>query len=318
MAVYTRVSAELLADFVGGYDIGTPVSFKGIAEGVENSNYFLETTTGRYFLTLYEKRVVEAELPYFIALMTHLADKGLPVPRPIPDRNGVVLQRLAGRPACLIEFLSGVSVSEPQPDACHAAGAALGRMHAALADFPLERPNALGPQGWRTLGASCIARAEQLPGAIGPLIASELAELEQNWPGQLPRSTVHADLFPDNLMFSGSRVSALIDFYFACTDIRAYDLAVMHASWCFDADGTAFHADRAAALVSGYQHAHPLHADELAALPWLCRGAALRFLLTRAVDWLDTPPNALVTRKDPLAFARRLEWYRAAGAELGA
>ena len=316
MAVYTRVSAELLAEFVRGYDIGTPISFKGIAEGVENSNYFLETTTGRYFLTLYEKRVVEDELPYFIALMTHLADKGLPVPRPISDRRGVVLQRLAGRPACLIEFLAGVSVSEPEPEACHAAGDALGRMHAALADFPLERPNALGPAAWRELGASCLARADQLPGGIGPLIASELAEIANHWPERLPRATIHADLFPDNLMFSGPAVSALIDFYFACTEIRAYDLAVMHGSWCFDADGNGYHADRAAALIAGYRSAHPLLADEVAAFGWLCRGAALRFLLTRAVDWLDTPPNALVTRKDPLAFARRLEWYRAAGETL--
>lgn len=316
MAVYTRVSAELLAEFVRSYDIGTPVSFKGIAEGVENSNYFLETTTGRYFLTLYEKRVAEADLPYFIALMSHLADKGLPVPRPIADRHGVVLRRLAGRPACLIEFLTGVSVSEPEPDACKAAGAALGRMHAALADFPLERPNSLGPAAWRELGASCLARADQLPGGIGPLIADELAALAAHWPESLPRATIHADLFPDNLMFSGAAVSALIDFYFACTEIRAYDLAVMHGSWCFAADGAEFHPDRAAALFEGYRSAHPLAPAEVAAFTWLCRGAALRFLLTRAIDWLDTPPSALVTRKDPLAFARRLEWYRAAGPAL--
>ena len=310
MAVYTPVSAEALTGFLARYDLGTATSFKGIAEGIQNSNYFVETTAGRYFLTLYEARIEIAQLPYFLALMTHLADKGLPVPRPITDRDGNALQQLCGRPACLIEYLTGVSVSEPDDAACRLAGAALGRMHRALADFPLQRANDLGLDSWRTLAAACAARAGELPPGLVPLIAGELAVLGDAWPRDLPHAPIHADLFPDNLMFGGGRVTALIDFYFACTDIRAYDLAVMHTAWCFSGDGAVFHPARAAALLAGYRDAHPLSAAEAAALPMLCRGAALRFLLTRAYDWINTPAGALVTRKDPLAFARRLEWYR--------
>jgi homoserine kinase type II len=312
MAVYTQVSAELLAQFLERYDLGTAVSFKGIAEGVQNSNYFVETTRGRYFLTLYEQRVEIDALPYFLALMTHLADKGLPVPRPITDRDGVALQVLSGRPACLIDYLSGVSVSEPTPAHCRAAGEALGAMHVALADFVPHRDNDLALPGWHKLADACVPHAADLPPGIGRLIADELAVMDAAWPQNLDRATVHADLFPDNLMFADSKVSALIDFYFAATDIRAYDLAVMHGAWCFSTDGTAFYPERAAALIAGYRAAHPLTDAEIAAFPILCRGAALRFLLTRAFDWINTPADALVTRKDPAAFARRIAWYRAA------
>lgn len=312
MAVYTQVSADVLADFLSRYDLGEAVSFKGIAEGVQNSNYFVETTHGRFFLTLYEHRVDHGALSYFLGLMTHLADKGLPVPRPLTDRQGMALQTLAGRPACLIEYLRGVSVTEPTPPECHAAGEALGRMHTALADFTGHRVNDLALPGWHRLALACAERADELPEGLAAIIADELAVLDSHWPTGLATSTIHADLFPDNLMFSAGKVSALIDFYFAATDIRAYDLAVMHTAWCFSSDGATYFPDRAAALVTGYQSAHGLSDTERAALPILCRGAALRFLLTRAFDWINTPAGALVTRKDPLAFARRLDWYRSA------
>ncbi len=315
MAVYTQVSADALAEFLSRYDLGEAVSFKGIAEGVQNSNYFVETTHGRYFLTLYEHRVDLNELPYFLDLMTHLANKGLPVPRPLTDRKGVALQTLVGRPACLIEFLRGVSVNEPSPAECRAAGEALGAMHAALADFKGHRINDLALPGWHDLADACAARADELPPGLATQIADELAFLDAHWPKGLATSTIHADLFPDNLMFNAGKVSALIDFYFAATDIRAYDLAVMHTAWCFSSDGATYFPERAAALVAGYRAAHGLTDAELAALPVLCRGAALRFLLTRAFDWINTPAGALVTRKDPLAFARRLDWYRNATME---
>lgn len=312
MAVYTQVSADTLAEFLSRYDLGEAVSFKGIAEGIQNSNYFVETTHGRYFLTLYEHLIDLAALPYFLKLMTHLADKGLPVPRPLTDRNGVTLQTLAGRPACLIEFLRGVSVTEPTPAQCHAAGEMLGQMHTALADFKGHRVNDLALPGWHKLAAACAEHADDLPPGLAAKITGELAYLDAHWPTDLAKSAVHADLFPDNLMFTGAKVSALIDFYFAATDITAYDLAVMHTAWCFSGDGTTFHPERAAALVEGYEAAHRLTDAERAALPILCRGAALRFLLTRAFDWINTPAGALVTRKDPLAFANRLAWYQSA------
>lgn len=310
MAVYTQVPAEMLERFLGRYDLGALVSAKGIAEGVENSNYLVETTRGRFILTLYERRVSPADLPYFLALLAHLANRGLPVPPPLPDRDGRTLQTLMGRPACLIEFLPGISVSEPTPALCRAAGEALGRLHVAAVDFGAERANALGPEGWQTLADRCVPRAGEIDPTLPALITNETAAIVRQWPTELARTTIHADLFPDNVLVLDGRVTGLIDFYFACTDIRAYDLAVMHAAWTFSTDGATYHQDRAAALVDGYRSAHPLTDDEAAAFPLLCRGAALRFLLTRTYDWLNTPADALVTRKDPLAFARRLAFYR--------
>ncbi len=313
MAVFTPVSAEALADFLTRYELGEAVTFKGIAEGVQNSNFLLDTTRGqRLFLTLYEDRVDADDLPYFLALTTHLADHGLPVPRPIPDRGGRALQMLCGRPACLIEFVPGVSVSAPTPADAFAAAAAMGAMHGALADFAPTRVNEHGPAGWRRL-ASLIGESF---GAVAPglsaVVDDELGALAARWPADLPTSTIHADLFPDNVLLMGGRVTGLIDFYFACTDIRAYDLAVMHGAWCFSADGRRFDPALAAALVAGYRSTHPLTPAEVAALPLLCRGASLRFILTRAYDWITTPADALVTKKDPMAFARRLAWYRSA------
>lgn len=312
MAVYTHVSAEALEAFLLRYDLGKLVSAKGIAEGVENSNYLVETTGGRFILTLYEKRVAEGDLPYFLALLTHLADKHLPVPRPIPDRDGRALQTLAGRPACLIEFLPGVSITEPRVADCFAAGEAMGRMHVALRDFTPVRDNALSLNGWRRLADSCRDRAGEIEPGLPALIDRELAHLAAHWPRDLARSTIHADLFPDNVLLLDDKVTGLIDFYFACADIRAYDLAVMHSAWCFSADGRDYHADHAKALIAGYRAGHGLDDAEAAALPLLCRGAALRFMLTRTYDWLNTPAGALVTRKDPLAYARRLAFYAAA------
>jgi homoserine kinase type II len=319
MAVYTQVDATALAAFLMRFDVGTALSFKGIAEGVENSNYFVETTRGRFILTLYEKRVDAADLPWFLALKTHCADRGLPVPRPIVDRDGVALQVLNGRPACLIEFVPGVSVTEASAAETRAAGAALGALHRATADFAPDRPNTLGPDGWARLARDCVGQLDVIEPGLQALVDRELATLTRDWPVHLDRAAIHADLFPDNVLLLDGAVTGIIDFYFACTDLRAYDFAVTHAAWCFSSDGQVFQPERAAALAAGYRSAHPLSDAEVAALPVLCRGASLRFLLTRAYDWLNTPADALVTRKDPLAFARRLRWYISAtpGAILG-
>jgi homoserine kinase type II len=309
LAVYTHVSAEEMEALLERYDVGRLVSAKGIAEGVENSNFLVDTDKGRFILTLYEKRVDAGDLPFFLALLDHLADKGRPVPRALKDRGGVQIQTVAGRPACLIEFLTGVSVSHPSPAQAHATGEALGLMHAALRDFASERPNCLGPQGWRDLAARCGTDLDQIAPGLRARVADELAFLDRAWPADLPRAVIHADLFPDNVLMLGDHVTGIIDFYFACTDIRAWDLAVTHAAWCFETDGTGFQPEGAAALISGYDQAFGLSAAERDAFPVLARGAALRFLLTRAWDWLNTPAGALVTRKDPLAFLRRLDFY---------
>ena len=310
MAVFTNVSAEEMTSLLTRYDAGTLLSAKGIAEGVQNSNFLVDTTADRFILTLYEDRVDADDLPFFLALLDHLADRGLPVPRAIRDRAGTQVQRVAGRPACLIEFLTGVSVTMPTAAQTHAAGVALGAVHAALADFTPRRPNALGIAGWNALADRCGPDLDRIQPGLRDRIAQERAFLDAHWPHALPVATVHADLFPDNVLMLGDRVTGLIDFYFACTDLRALDLAVMHAAWCFDTDGGVFHRDRAAALLAGYETTFGLTADERRALPILARGASLRFALTRAWDWLNTPADALVTRKDPAAFIRRLDQYR--------
>lgn len=310
MAVFTNVSAEEMGDLLSRYDAGTLLSAKGIAEGVQNSNFLIDTTTGRFILTLYEERVDAADLPFFMALLDHLADRGLPVPRAIRDRTGVQLQHVAGRPACLIEFLSGVSVTHPTVAQTRAAGRALGSLHAALADFAPQRANALGIDGWNALAVQCGDDLDQVLPGLQARIGAERAWVDAHWPRSLPVATVHADLFPDNVLMLDDRVTGIIDFYFACTDIRALDVAVTHASWCFDPDGGVFHRDRAAALLAGYAETFGLTDAERAALPVLARGACLRFALTRAWDWLNTPADALVTRKDPAAFVRRMDAYR--------
>ena len=311
MAVYTVVTAEALADLLSRYDVGQLVSAKGIAEGVENTNYMVDTTTGRFILTLYEKRVDEAELPFFLSLLDHLADRDLPVPRAIADRSGVQLQSVAGRPACLIEFLSGVSVSAPSAVQARATGAALGNLHRAVADFARQRPNALGLAEWHALAARCGDNLDTISPDLGRRVAQELDWLDTHWPRMLATSVIHADLFPDNVLMRGDTVGGIIDFYFACTEVRAWDIAVTHAAWSFDNEGRSFSSAIGDALLAGYEDTHGLTPDERSAFPALARGACLRFLLTRAWDWLNTPADAVVTKKDPLAFLRRLDHYAA-------
>jgi len=311
LAVYTHVSAEALGEFLTLYDVGELVSAKGIAEGVENSNYMVDTTKGRFFLTLYEKRVEADDLPYFMALLDHLADKGLPVPPAIKDRNGVEIQELEGRPACLIKFLPGVSLSHPTPSQALSAGRALAEMHTAASDFSLNRANSMGVESWQPLFERCGDDLDSIAPNFRRDLGWALDEVLTSWPANdgLPVGPIHADLFPDNVLMTGNNVSGLIDFYFACTDIRAYDLAVMHTSWGFDANGAPLDAEIGRAILRGYQSILPLSDAERQFMLILCKGACVRFMLSRAWDWLNTPPGALVTRKDPLAYWRRYEWY---------
>ncbi len=309
MAVYTQVSAELLADFLTRFDVGELVSAKGIAEGVENSNYLVETTQDRFILTLYEKRVSAGDLPYFLSLLDHLAAKGLPVPPAIKDRDGNAIHELAGRPACLIRFLPGVSLSHPTPAQALAAGEAMGAMHRAVADFEGTRENSMGVTTWQPLLDRCGESLDAIAPGLHADIAFALDDLMATWPTQLDACAIHADLFPDNVLMLGDRVTGLIDFYFACTDLRLYDLAVMHAAWSFDATGRDYDAAVGDALIEGYAKHYPLTDEERAAFDDLAVGACIRFTLSRAWDWLNTPADALVTRKDPLAFWRRLRVY---------
>lgn len=313
MAVYTGVEPDDLAALVGRYDIGTVLSCKGIAEGVENSNFLLETTGGRFILTLYEKRVRAGDLPFFVDLLDHLAASGCAVPAMIRDRTGTAIQHISARAACIIQFLPGISLTRPTPAQCDAAGAALGAMHLALETYAGARANSMGHRHWRAVAEATGDLDAVVPG-LQAVVDDELAWLDANWPATLPAHVIHADLFPDNVLMLGERVTGLIDFYFAATDFRAYDVAVTHAAWTFSNDGLRCDLARAHALMRGYAREISLSDAEMAALPLLARGAALRFLLTRAHDWVHTPADALVTRKDPAPFLNRLRRYQAGDA----
>jgi homoserine kinase type II len=310
MAVYTDVDDQALARFLADYDIGRLVAYRGIAEGVENSNFVLETEAGQFILTLYEKRVKPADLPFFLGLMDHLAGKGLACPTPIHRKDGGALGELCGRPAAIVSFLRGVWPRKVELGHCGPVGEALARLHVAGADFRIARANALGPAGWRPLYDACAGRADEVEKGLAREIATELDFLDHAWPKELPQGVIHADLFPDNVFFLEGRFSGMIDFYFACNDTLAYDLAICLNCWCFEADG-AFNATKARRLVAGYANVRALSPAETLALPVLARGSALRFLLTRLYDWLNHPPGAFVRPKNPLEYAKKLRFHRA-------
>jgi homoserine kinase type II len=309
MAVYTEVPDGDLEDFVARYPIGAVVSCKGIAEGVENSNFLLHTERGSYILTLYEKRVKREDLPFFIGLMEHLAGRGIACPTPIKDKAGEALGELCGRPAAIVSFLDGMWPRRPTARHCQLLGGALAEMHLAGADFPMRRPNDLAVSGWRRLYEASRARAHEVMPGLEEELGKDLAELEARWPADLAIGTIHADLFPDNVFFLGDRLSGIIDFYFACTDFFAYDLAVCINAWCFEADSS-FNATKARLMLAAYAKVRPVPAGEFAALPLLARGSALRFLLTRLYDWLNHPPGAFVRPKDPIEYVKKLRFHR--------
>jgi homoserine kinase type II len=309
MAVYTDVTAEDLAEFLSSYAIGNLLSYKGIAEGVENSNYLLHTSAGYYFLTLYEKRVAVKDLPFFLGLMAHLAKHGISCPQPVVNKNGIALGTLAGRPAAIIDFLEGVWPRRPTATHCAAVGQVLAKMHLAGADFSMTRPNALSVLGWRPLFDQAASRADSVQHGLRDLLAAELDHLEKSWPKSLPQGVIHADAFPDNVLFLGDKLSGLIDFYFACNDALAYDVAICLNAWCFEIDHS-FNVTKARAFLNAYTRERKLSAAEQQALPLLARGAAIRFLLTRLVDWLNVPPGALVRPKDPLEYVRKLRFHQ--------
>src|SRR3979490_151583 len=309
MAVYTDVAADELAEFLKGYDIGELLSYKGIAEGVENSNFLLHTTKGAYILTLYEKRVAVDDLPYFLSLMAHLAERGVRCPQPAKNPKNEVYSWLAERPAAIINFLEGVWPRRPNAAHCSGVGEALAKMHQAGRDFPLFRKNPLSVEGWRPLFDAAAPRADSVQHGLRDFIEIELDHLEAHWPRQLPEGVIHADLFPDNVFFLGDKLSGLIDFYFACTDSLAYDVAICLNAWCFEMDGS-YNVTKGRNLLAAYAAVRPLSADERRVLALLARGAAMRFLLTGLVDWFNRPPGALVHPKDPMEYFRKLRFHQ--------
>ena len=311
MAVYTDISDDELAALLVDFDLGAALSFKGVAEGVENSNFLLETETGRYFLTVYEKRVNAGDLPFFLGLMHWLADHGFPSATPIADRQGNLLKTVRGKPCAIVSFLSGLSVRRPSVAHCREAGRSLAWLHDAGDGFALRRDNDLGHTTWFNIFSTLKDQAEALKPGLAAVIDADLETLVARWPQGLPEGVIHADYFPDNVFFHGPQFAAAFDFYFACNDALAYDIAVALNAWCFEADGS-FNVTAARALVAGYESRRPLSTAERAALPILAHGAAMRFFLTRLHDWGATPAGALVRPKDPLEYERKLAVHRSA------
>ena len=313
MAVYTDVDDEALSDFLTRYDIGEAIAFKGIAEGVENSNFLLETTKDRYILTLYEKRVRRSDLPFFMEVMATLSKGGFPAPEPVKAKNGSVLQELNDRPAAIVTFLKGMSPRKPNASQCRQIGAAMARMHNVLQSCDATRPNNLSVDAWPDLFEGRESTAASIAPNLASLVAGDLDRLQDQWPNpeDLPQGVIHADLFPDNAFFLGSDFSGVIDFYFACTDMLAYDIAIALNAWCFEGRGE-FNMTKGQALFAGYESVRKFTTAEIEGLPALIHGAAMRFFLTRLVDWTDTPADALVKPKNPLEYAEKLGFHRLA------
>lgn len=308
MAVYTTIDDHEIASLLEAYDIGQLLSLAGIAEGVENSNFILRTTKDTFILTLYEKRTNAADLPFFMALKHHLSNAGLNCPLPIADKSGQVLQKIAGRPGAIFSFLDGVSYRKPSAEHCRNLGVILAEMHSKTADFTGTRANALGPDSWQALLASIDHDPQDLPSGLRAKTKEILDDVIAKWPTDLPQGIIHADLFPNNVMFVGDELTGVIDFYFACSDILAYDLAICLNSWCFEQDGT-FNVTKSAAMIAGYQSVRTLQDDEIAALPRLCTGSAIRFFLTRLYDWINTPKDALVKPHDPMEYWAKIRFH---------
>lgn len=309
MAVYTDITEIDLKHFLAQYDVGELTSYKGIAEGVENSNFLLHTTKDPLILTLYEKRVEKSDLPFFLGLMQHLSERGLSCPLPLPRRDGELLGELSGRPAALISFLEGMWLRKPEAKHCREVGKALAGMHLAGEGFEIKRPNALSLEGWKVLWEKSAERADEVETGLEAEITAELAYLEAHWPKNLPAGVIHADLFQDNVFFLGDELSGLIDFYFACNDLLAYDVSICLNAWCFEKDGS-YNVTKGSALLEGYCSVRPLSDEEREAMPILARGSSLRFFLTRLYDWLTTPEGALVVKKDPLEYLKKLRFHR--------
>ncbi len=313
MAVYTQLGTKKLAALISQYDVGTLQSAKGIAEGVSNSNWLIETSKAQYILTMYERRIETSDLPFFLGLLDHLAEAHCPVPRTIHDREGAAFRMIGDKAVALIEFLPGISPDQASPKQAYSVGAALAEMHLAATGFPLQRANALGPKSWVETLERCGTDA--LSG-IDPVLPDTIhiaREIAAKWPSDLPQTTIHSDLFPDNVLMLNEQVTGMIDFYFACTGAAAYDLAVTHAAWCFTGDGSELRTEISSALIDGYESRRTLEPEEKAALPLLAQGACLRFISSRAVDWLEMRDDALVCRKNPIEFVRRLLEYSEMG-----
>ena len=311
MAVYTKLSKSELVGFFSKYNLGKLLNYKGIKEGIENTNYFIQTEKGKFILTLYEKRTEEKDLPFFISLMRNLFDKKFPTPEPIINKNGNYISEVLNKKAAVISFLEGNSKTNLDPDNCYQVGIYTAKLHLITKDLTGKRENKLSVKSWRELYNKVKNDCSKIQKNLPKIIEKNLNEIEKNWPKDIPAGIIHADLFPDNIFFKNNKLSGIIDYYFSCYDLYAFEIAICLNALCFEGknENLSFNVTKAKKFIDGYSSLKKLTEKEKDSLKILCKGAALRFLLTRVFDYLNLTEGAIVKIKDPIEYLKRLEFH---------
>tara|TARA_Y100000590_G_C15712081_1_gene1010629 strand:- start:248 stop:1216 length:969 start_codon:yes stop_codon:yes gene_type:complete len=311
MAVYTKLSENELKDFFSKYNLGKVVNYKGIKEGIENTNYFIKTEKGKYILTLYEKRVEEKDLPFFISLMKNLFDKKFPSPEPIINRNGNYISEISKKKAAVVSFLEGSAKKILNPNDCYEIGTNTAKLHLITKDLTGRRKNKLSIDSWRKIYNKVKNDCSKISANLPKIIEKNLYEIEKNWPKNIPSGIIHADLFPDNIFFKNNKLSGIIDYYFSCYDFYAFEIAICLNALCFEGknENLSFNVTKAKKFIDGYSNIRKLTEEEKKSLKVLCQGAAIRFLLTRVFDYLNLTEGAIVKIKDPMEYLKRLEFH---------
>tara|TARA_Y100000782_G_C10166574_1_gene257894 strand:- start:418 stop:1386 length:969 start_codon:yes stop_codon:yes gene_type:complete len=311
MAVYTKLSENNLKDFFSKYNLGKLLKFQGIQEGIENSNYFVKTDSGKFILTIYEKRVEEKDLPFFMGLMKNIFNENFPSPEPIINKNGNYITEIFGKKAAVVSFLEGTSKKNLTPGNCHEVGIYTAKLHTITKNLNIKRTNRLSVNSWRLIYRKIQRDCSKIYPDLTKIIERNLEVIEDQWPKNIPRGIIHADLFPDNIFFKGSKLTGIIDFYFSCYDFYALEIAICLNALCFEGknENLSFNVTKAKKFIDGYSSIRKLTEEEKESLKILCHGAAMRFLLTRVFDYLNLTEDALVKIKDPVEYLKRLEFH---------
>jgi homoserine kinase type II len=311
MAVYTKISEKNLKDFFLKYNIGKIINYKGIPEGIENTNYFIKTEKSKFILTLYEKRVEEKDLPFFISLMKNLFDKKFFSPEPIINKNGSYISEVSGKKAAVVSFLEGSSKKKLSPDNCYSVGVKTAKLHMITKNLSIKRENRLSVNSWRKIYNNVKKNCSKIHLNLSDIIEKNLDDIEKNWPQNIPSGIIHADLFPDNIFFKDNKLSGIIDYYFSCYDFYAFEIAICLNALCFEGinENLSFNVTKAKKFIDGYSSLRVLTEKEKNSLKILCKGAAIRFLLTRVFDYLNLTEGAIVTVKDPIEYLKRLQFH---------
>jgi len=311
MAVYTKLSEKDLIEFLSKYNIGKIQKHEEIKEGIENTNYFIQTEKGKFILTVYEKRVEEQDLPFFVGLMKNLFDKKFPSPEPIINKNGNYISEILGKKAAVVSFLNGAAKKSLNPDDCHKIGINTAKLHLITKNLSGKRENKLSVNSWRKIYNKVKKDCSTIHPNLSQVIEKNLDEIEKNWPKNIPAGIIHADLFPDNIFFKNNELSGIIDFYFSCYDFYAFEIAICLNALCFEGknENLSFNVTKAKKFIDGYSSIRKLDKSEKESLKILCQGAAIRFLLTRVFDYLNLIEGAIVKIKDPIEYLKRLEFH---------